>query len=216
MSLAKLCKTNPYMCPDIWQRWRWRQNGGGAAGIRANSPADIRSIKQTVSLPVIGIWKVSTPGSDVFITPTMEAAQAVYEAGADIIALDCTFRKNIEGRWAWELIKEIKQRFNIPILADISTVEEGLHAQSEGADMVSTTLSGYTSNSPALQGPDFTLIKQLAQKLDIPVTAEGRIWTVEEAQKAIDLGAYALIIGGAITRPMEITKRFVKAIQKEN
>lgn len=185
---------------------------GGAAGIRAESPEDIRAIRAAVGLPVIGLWKIKTSGSDVYITPTVEAARAIYEAGADIVAVDCTFRKNAIGKWAWEIISEIKKAMDIPVLADISTVEEGINAEKNGADLVSTTLSGYTPYSPQSRGVDFELIEQLSGAIDIPVMAEGRIWTIEQAQHALDCGAYALTIGTSITRPREITKRFVEAI----
>lgn len=185
---------------------------GGASGIRAESPEDIKDIKAEVDLPVIGLWKVKSPECDVYITPTLEAVKAVYEAGADIIAVDCTFRKNVQGKWAYEIIDEIKKEFNVPVLADISTLEEGINAEKNGADLVSTTLSGYTSYSPQSNEPDFELISSLSRKLNIPLMAEGKIWTVEQAIHALDIGAYGVIIGSAITRPKNITRRFVDAI----
>lgn len=204
----------PLFVPGYMTKMAYAAKRGGAVGIRANSPQDIKSIKEEIGLPVIGIWKVMSDNSEVYITPTYEAAKAVYDAGADIIALDCTFRKNCKGKWAWELIKEIKEKLDVLVMADISTFEEGINAEKMGADLVSTTLSGYTSNSPKLEGPDFKLIASLASHLNIPVMAEGRIWTREEAQLALNLGAHAVIVGGAITRPMEITKRIVNYIKK--
>lgn len=186
---------------------------GGAVGIRSNSPEDIRSIKNEVDLPVIGLWKIKSPNSEVFITPNFEAAKAVHEAGADIVAIDCTFRKNADGKWAWELIDEIKKKLGVLVMADISTFEEGMNAEKMGADLVSTTLSGYTADSPKLDGPNFELIEKLSSALKIPLIGEGRIWTREEAKKALDLGAYGLVVGSAITRPYEITKRFVNFIK---
>lgn len=204
----------PLYVPGYMAKMALAAQMGGAVGIRANSPRDIRDIKKEVDLPVIGIWKIVSPNSDVYITPTLEVARLLYQAGADIIALDCTFRKNGEGKWAWKLIKEIKKEFDIQVMADISTAEEGINAAREGADLISTTLAGYTSYTEKTHGPDFNLIKELSKKIDIPVMAEGRIWTLEHAQKALQMGAYGLIIGGAITRPLEITQRFVKQICK--
>jgi N-acylglucosamine-6-phosphate 2-epimerase len=204
----------PLFVPGYMGKMALAARMGGAAGIRANSPQDIRDIKNEVDLPVIGIWKVVSEGSDVYITPTMKEARAVYEAGAEIIAVDSTFRKNVEGKYAWELIREIKKELPVLVMADVSTFEEGVSAEKVGADIISTTLSGYTSYSPKLEGPDFDLIRKLSEKVKIPVMAEGRIWTVEDAQKALELGAYAIIVGGAITRPAQITERYVKAISK--
>jgi N-acylglucosamine-6-phosphate 2-epimerase len=204
----------PLFVPGYMGKMALAARMGGAAGIRANSPQDIRDVKEEVDLPVIGIWKVVSEGSNVYITPTMKEARAVYEAGADIIAVDSTFRKNVEGKYAWELISEIKKELPVLVMADVSTFEEGINAEKVGADIISTTLSGYTAYSTKLEGPDFDLIKRLSEKVKIPVMAEGRIWTVEDAQKALELGAYAIIVGGAITRPAQITERFAKAISK--
>ncbi len=204
----------PLCVPGYMAKMALAAKIGGAVGIRANGPEDIKSIKKETNLPIIGIWKQMTEGCDVYITPTFESAKAVCEAGADIIAIDCTFRKNAEGRFTWELIKEIKEKLNVLVMADISTVEEGLNAEKAGADLVSTTLSGYTSYSKKTDGPDFELISALSSKLSVPLMVEGRIWTTDHAKKAFELGAYAIIVGGAITRPHEITGRFVKAIEE--
>lgn len=186
---------------------------GGAAGIRAESPEDIRAIKNEIKLPIIGLWKIKSSESEVFITPTIDAAEEVYRAGADMIAVDSTFRKNSEGKWAFEIIREIKNNFDIPILADVSTLEEGINAEEQGADMISTALAGYTLYSRKLDGPDIQLIKGLVSNVKIPVAAEGRIWSIEDAKQALEAGAYTLVIGSAITRPKDITKRFVDAIK---
>jgi len=206
----------PLCVPGYMAKMALAAKLGGAVGIRANTPEDIRSIKDTVDLPVIGIWKVVSPGCDVYITPTIETVAAIIKAGADIVALDCTFRKNVEGKWAWELIKEIRKNFNILIMADISTLEQGLNAEKEGVDLISTTLSGYTSYSRHENGPDFELIRELNKNINIPIMAEGRIWTIEHAIETLRCGAHGVIIGGAITRPLEITCRFVQGIKKQN
>jgi N-acylglucosamine-6-phosphate 2-epimerase len=185
---------------------------GGAVGIRANSPEDIAAIRQTVSLPIIGLYKKDFSDSEVYITPTLETALSVSNAGADIIALDATLRPHPANKTAAALILEIQKNIQKPILADIDNLESALAAEKAGVEAVSTTLSGYTKNSPQNTGPDFTLIETLAKILTIPVIAEGRFWTVDEVNRAFDLGAYAVIIGAAITRPMLITQRFVQGI----
>ena len=186
---------------------------GGAVGIRANFPQDIAAIRKMVSLPIIGLYKKEFFEVEVYITPTIETATEVSNAGADIIAIDATLRPHPFGKSAADLAKEIHQKLNRPILADIDNLAAGLSAEAAGFDAVSTTMSGYTKDSPSLPGPDFELIGSLAKRLSIPVIAEGRFWSVEEVNQAFSLGAYAVVIGAAITRPMLITKRFVQGIK---
>jgi N-acylglucosamine-6-phosphate 2-epimerase len=181
----------------------------GAAGIRANSPEDIASIRNAVKLPIIGIYKIDIPGYAVRITPTEDSAILVARAGADIIAIDATIRPNPDGLNLKERIRLIHERTNCPVMADISTFEEGLAAEEAGTDLVSTTLSGYTVDSPTQEAPDFELLHNLVDELDVPVVAEGRIATPEQAAQAISLGAFAVVVGSAITRPQWITAQFV-------
>lgn len=186
---------------------------GGAVGIRANSGADIAAIKAAVDLPVIGIKKKAYDASDIYITPTLEDALEIAAAGADCIAIDLTDRYRPGGQKPEDLIKAIRAHTDVLIMADISVFEEGVYAQELGVDLVSTTLSGYTPYSPRLEGPDFELMERLAHTLNIPVCGEGRIWTREDAARAYQTGIFALIIGSAITRPQDITRRFVHAVQ---
>ncbi len=186
---------------------------GGAAGIRANSPADIAAIRAAVDLPLIGLYKEALPGfEDVYITPTLAHAVAVADAGADIIALDATARPHPAGLDGPALTAAVRRATGLPVLADVSTYEEGVAAWQAGAEAVSTTLSGYTPYSPQQEGPDFDLIRRLAQSLPIPVIAEGRIQTPEQARQALKAGAFAVVVGGAITRPQLITRRFALAL----
>ncbi|TBL75660.1 N-acetylmannosamine-6-phosphate 2-epimerase [Paenibacillus thalictri] len=184
----------------------------GAIGIRTNGVHDIRSIKQAVSVPVIGLIKRVIPDSDVFITPTLDEVKEIVEAGADIVALDVTDR---EGRLehAAELIA-YAHRAGRPVMADVSTYEEGLAAERFGADFIGTTLSGYTAYSPRLESPDFELVRQLSARVNVPVIAEGRIWTPEAAAQALEAGAAYVVVGSAITRPQLITARYVQALRR--
>lgn len=185
---------------------------GGAVGIRANGPDDIRAIRAAVSLPIIGIYKIRDPEFEPYITPTFEAAKEIAEAGADIIALDATLRPHPKNLSAAELIAQIKT-LGLPVMADISTLEEGISAAEAGADIVATTMSGYTTYSRRSDEPDFALIRELVASIKVPVIAEGRIQTPEQARQAIDLGAHAVVVGAAITRPDVITKRYVEALR---
>jgi len=186
---------------------------GGADAIRANSPVDIRAIRAEVGdLPIIGLWKKDYEGYEMYITPTVEDAVAVYEAGADIVALDATDRPRPDGLTLEETIRRLNEK-GIPVMADISTYEEGVNAAKWGAAYVSTTLSGYTPYTEHVQLPNFELVKQLSEaNLPVPVVAEGGISTPEETKQALLSGAYFVVVGSAITRPQLIAAKFAAAV----
>ncbi len=186
---------------------------GGAVAIRANGPDDIAAIRKAVDVPIIGIWKVDVPGHGIWITPALEHARAVAEAGASIIALDATSRARPDGLGARELIDQVHSEIGLPVMADIASLEEALAAQDAGADLVATTLAGYTDVEATTDGPDLSLVANVAPRLRVPLVAEGRISTPEQAAAAIALGAYAVVVGQAITRPEWITAQFVAALR---
>ena len=189
---------------------------GGAVGIRANTAEDIKEIKAQVDLPVIGIVKRDYPDSPVYITPTMKEVEELAGAGAEIIALDATSDIRPGNLQLAELVKEIKSRYPEQLLmADISTVEEAVQAEQLGFDMIGTTLIGYTASTAGqkMYDHDFELFKQVAAAVKTPIIAEGNIMTPEMARRCLELGAYCVVVGGAITRPQQITERFVKQMQ---
>ena len=186
---------------------------GGATAIRANGYEDIKSIRAVTKLPVIGLVKRNYQNAEVYITPTKKEVDELLEAGADVIALDATNRKRPGEESLKELIDYIKKKDTI-VMADVSTVDEGVAAEKIGADCVGTTLSGYTNYSPQLTGPDFNLVKRLAERVSVPILAEGRYWIPEEAVHALEIGAHAVVVGSAITRPQIITKRFSDQLKK--
>lgn len=204
----------PLHSPFIMGRMAYAAMLGGAKGIRANSVEDIKEIKQTVDLPIIGIIKSDYEGSAVFITPTMKEIDLLAEEGVDIIALDATKRIRPDGYTISEIFPKIREKYpNQLFMADCSTYEEAEEAYRLGFDCLGTTLSGYTDYTVGTSLPDLQLIGRLVKDFDIPVIAEGGIWTPEQLKKVFELGVHAAVVGTAITRPMEITKRFMKAIQ---
>ena len=185
----------------------------GAVAIRSNSTRDVREIKAAVGLPVIGLIKKQYPPFEPFITATMVEVDALVAAGADIVALDLTHRDRVDGLSPADFIAQIRaEHTGLVLMADIATLDEGLAAADAGVDFVGTTLSGYTPQSAGSPAPNFGLVEQLASKTAVPIIAEGRIRTPEQARQMIDLGAFCVVVGGAITRPLEIAAEFVDAL----
>lgn len=186
---------------------------GGAVGIRANTVEDITEIKKEVSLPIIGIIKKVYSDSPCYITPTLNEVDSLVKCGVDIIAIDATKRVHPFAASLEELFKEVRKKYpDMLFMADTSCFEEGLNAEKIGFDLVGTTLSGYTDYTKGRTLPDFELIKKYAQNLNIPVIAEGGISTPEQLKEAFSCGAFAAVVGGAITRPLEITRKFVNIL----
>jgi N-acylglucosamine-6-phosphate 2-epimerase len=184
---------------------------GGAGGVRVDGPDDVAAVRRAVAIPIIGIYK-QRGTSPVYITPTYEAGRAVAQSGAEIVAVQATKERASTPDRLPELIARLHSECRVLVMADVSTLEEGLDAAAAGADLVATTMSGYTPHSPKMQGPDLDLVRRLARQVSIPVVAEGRIRTPQEAALAIQAGGWAVVVGRAITMPEAITEGFVRAI----
>jgi len=184
---------------------------GGAGAIRAGGVADINAIKKMNDTIVIGLIKTNYPGSDVYITPTQKEVWELLGTSCEIIALDATKRPRPNQEKLGDLINLIHQK-NRLVMADISTWEEAIEAENLGADLVSTTLSGYTAYSKKMEGPDLSLLCKCVRSLKIPVVAEGRIRDLSDFKKVLKRKPFAVVIGSAITRPQDITKRFVEVL----
>ena len=186
----------------------------GTPAIRTSSIRDVIAIKEETGLPVIGLIKIKYEGFESYITPTMKEVDELAAAGSDVSAFDCTAQKRGDGKTIDEFIAEVRKKYPDAILmADISTYEEGINAWRLGVDMVGTTMSGYTAHSPKTDGPDYELVKRLSAEVDIPVIGEGRVHSPEQAVEMLNAGAFAVVVGGAITRPLEIAQRFIKAVE---
>ena len=190
----------------------------GAKMIRTSSVRDIVEIKEETGLPVIGLIKREYPGYTGRITMTMREVDECVEAMADIVSIDCTFNERADGLTPPEFLKQVKAKYpNIIIMADCATLEEAVAAYEAGADLVGSTMNGYTPQTKPCNGePNYQLVKDMVAALPCPVIAEGRVHTPEQARKMLEIGAWAVVVGGAITRPLEIAKRFMAAVKDFN
>lgn len=187
----------------------------GAVGIRAEGVVDIGQIKARFkNVPIIGIIKRSYPNYASYITATMKEVDELVAVGSDIIALDATLQERGDGQTVNEFVKQIKTKYPEQLLmADISTLEEGLNAAEIGFDLIGTTMNGYTPYTETQTEVNFELMKNLVEQTKIPIVAEGKIHTPEDLAKAFDQGVFTAVVGGAITRPKDIARRFIQAIQ---
>ncbi len=204
---------DPFREPGAIARFAEAAGMAGAGGLRVNGADDVRATRRVSKLPLIGIEKALMPDGRILITPSFEAARALVDAGADLVALDFTERGQACG--AAERLRRIRAELGVATLADIATEEEAAAAREAGADAVVTTLRGYTNGTAHVTAFDPLFVERLAARLRVPVIAEGRIGSPEEARAAIAAGAYAVVVGTAITRPRDIARRFVEAVERE-
>ena len=203
---------SPLAKPEIIAALAETAGQNGAVAVRIDTPAHVRAVRRAVEVPIFGIYKIVSDASDVYITPTFAAAREIAEAGADVIAIDATFRPRPDDENLTEIVSRIREELGLPVMADVATLDEGLKAATAtGVDFVSTTLSGYTNNTKHITEPDFDLVEKLARNLDLPVICEGRLRCAEDVRRAFDCGAFAVVIGGAITGVDQLVQHFVSA-----
>lgn len=183
----------------------------GAVGVRIRGVRDIRAVGRAVHIPIIGIEKINDPGSDVYITPTIESVRRVCRAGARIIAMDATERPRPRGQSLTNIVAGAKGNFDALLMADVATLEQGVEAAKLGFDLVGTTLCGYTEETRQCTGPAFELARQLVREVDIPVILEGQVQEPDHVRKAFDLGVHAVVVGTAITDFEWLARRFIGA-----
>lgn len=197
--------------PQIIAAMAKAAEGGGAVGVRIDGVRNIIAARRRVHIPIIGIEKVRTPGSCVYITPTLDSVRRVSQAGADLIALDCTNRRRPGQLSLSEIIRHAKLELQANIMADVSTLEEGMRAAELGADLVATTLQDHTESTCRSEGPAFDLLRALVRRIQLPIVLEGRVRTPDQVRKAFDLGAHAVVVGTAITGIESLVREFVVA-----
>lgn len=184
----------------------------GAVGVRIDTPAHIEMVRRQVTAPIIGLWKQVIPGFEVYITPQFDQARAVAAAGADIIAVDATQRPRPGGETLPQLIQRIHAQLGKPVMADIDTLDNALAAADAGADLIGTTLYGYTPATRHLRPPGLDLLQHLVNRLETPIICEGGIDSPQIAKQALELGAYGVVVGTAITGIDVLVKQYVEAL----
>jgi N-acylglucosamine-6-phosphate 2-epimerase len=189
---------------------------GGAGGLRAEGAVRIAAFRRLTHLPIIGIVKAYDRNADVYITPTFADAQSVSDAGAEIIALECTLRRISEAEPWPRLIVRIHEELGRIVCADVATLDEAIEAEQCGADIVATTLRGYTADTRDVEGVDWDFLSQVLAAVKTPVILEGHVSSPVEVRRALDMGVHAVVVGSAITRPQTITARFVAATSKHS
>ncbi|MEH6533804.1 MAG: N-acetylmannosamine-6-phosphate 2-epimerase [Photobacterium frigidiphilum] len=209
-------ENEPLHSDFIMSRMALAAEQGGAFGIRANSVKDISEIKKTVNLPIIGIVKRDYDDSEVFITATIGEVDELMTIAPDMIAIDATDRTRPNSETLEDFVISIRSKYpDVLLMADISTLDDALEADRLEFDCISSTLHGYTENTKdsKLFSNDFQFIKELLDAVTIPVIAEGNVETPEMAKRCLDVGCHAVVVGGAITRPKQITERFITAMK---
>lgn len=204
---------NPLRGPESMAAMAKAAELGGAVGIRADGPRDIPRIRMMTDLPILGIYKTEPSPTVPYITPDFAHAKALASFGVEIIAVDATLRPRPDGTEPGALIRRIREELGIPVMADVATYAEGMAAAEAGAELVATTLSGYTDYTTFTDEPDYALVSELARDAGVPVIAEGRFLSPERVIEAFRRGAYAVVVGKAITNVTFITRRFVDAIR---
>ncbi len=187
---------------------------GGAKGIRANYVEDINAIKKEVDVPVIGIIKAVYPDSDVYITPTLKEVKALIETGCEVIALDATDRVRPNEQKLEDLVNYIRKNApNVEIMADCSNFSEAKKADELGFDYIGSTMRGYTEYTKGISIPDYEFLSRMVTELNAKIIAEGGIWDTAQLEKVLQCHPYAVVIGSAVTRPMDITSHFAKVFE---
>ena len=207
----------PLHSPFIMSRMAKAALASGAKGIRANSIVDIQCIKDANDTVIIGIIKKEYGDNPVFITPTLKEVRALCSIGCEIVAMDGTTRKRPNGEKLADIVATIKKEYPETLLiADCATLEDAKYAQKLGFDLIATTLYGYTAETSGkdIADDDFALLDELLKVIQRPLIVEGNIDTPEKLERVMKKGAYATVVGSAITRPQLITQKFVAALPK--
>lgn len=205
---------DPFNQPDLLAKFAEAAQLGGAVGIRAQGVENLKAIRSVVDIPLIGIIEGHFENGWICVTPDFKDVDAIIQSGADIVALDCTPRRRPNGMDGVEFFDDVREKYDIPLMADVSTFDEGVRAAEMGADLIATTLAGYTEYTEKFLAdhPDFDLIERIARAVKVPVISEGRVWNPDHAKESLHRGAYSVVVGSAIARPQVMTRKFVETM----
>lgn len=213
---CQVAADSPLARPDIVGGMARIAELNGAAGIVADGASHIRAARNVTRLPMIGVERQYTKGYDVYLTPTYECAARVAFSGANVIALDATERPRPKDETFKNLAERIHSGLKKPVMASVATFGQGMKAVEEcGADLVATTLAGYTVETANQKEADFALVELLAQRLEVPIICEGRLRSPEDVRRAFNAGAFAVIIGSAITGIDWLVRRYAAATPRQ-
>lgn len=200
----------PMRDPEVMAAVAMAAVAGGAVAIRAQGLADLAAMRPRLEVPLIGLIKVGT--DEVVITPTVRDCEAVARTGCEIVAMDGTTRRRPDGSRVKECIDAVHAAGALA-MADCGSLEDAIASMEAGADLLGTTLGGYTGSRARTAGPDFDLLAQIISVSDRPVLAEGRVRTPKDALHCLELGAHAVVVGTAITHPTSITRSFAEVLK---
>ncbi len=207
---------SPLNRPDIISAMAEVAQAQGAVGVRINGDANIAATRNRVKIPIIGIEKLNSHDSPVYITPTFDSLRRVVDTGADIVAVDFTLRTRPCCESLEEIVDRAQRELHIPLMADVATLEEGLEAHRMGAALIGTTLYGYTQETSHVRGPGFTLLRELVARINTPVILEGGVRKPEDVQRAFSLGAHSVVVGTVITNLEWLVQHFVQACPRKH
>jgi N-acylglucosamine-6-phosphate 2-epimerase len=208
---CQACKGDPLDDLDTLCRLATSVLRGGAGGLRAEGSNCVAAFRELTTLPIIGLVKMTDHNGEAHITPNFAAAKLVSDAGADVIAVDCT-RRRLSEQEPWPtFVARVRSELERVVCADIATLEDAVLAQKAGADMIATTLRGYTSDTQSIRWVDWPFLEKLLSAVSAPIILEGHVISPDEVHRALSLGVHAVVVGSAITRPQSITERFVSA-----
>jgi N-acylglucosamine-6-phosphate 2-epimerase len=201
---------SPLARPEIITAMARVAEENGAAGVRLEGADNIKMAAGCLSIPVLGLEKTAFMDSEVYITPTLESFGRVAQSGADIIALDATERPRPGGECLPSIVREARSQWQKPIMADVATLEQGIYAaETLGVEVISTTLAGYTKETAHLEQADFRLVAALASRLSVPIVCEGRLRSPADVRQAFECGAFAVVVGAAITGLDWLVRQYV-------
>jgi N-acylglucosamine-6-phosphate 2-epimerase len=212
---CQVLEESPLNRPDIISAMAEAAQAQGAVGVRINGDANIKATRKRVKIPIIGIEKLNCHDSPVYITPTFDSLRRVVDAGADIVAVDFTLRTRPSSESLEEIVDRAQRELDIPLMADVATLDEGLEAHKMGAALIATTLYGYTEQTSHVRAPGFTLLSELVARVDTPVILEGGVRKPEDVQRAFSLGAHSVVVGTVITNLEWLVQHFVEACPRK-